>query len=327
MNFSSMATGMIKRPLILGIVFVYFAGECLFSEDKEYEWTNKDGKTIKAKFLSSDGKRLTISKDGREYVLQLQSLSEESAKLARTLPQFAPKNVYGFVEDLCTTATRSGYVARWAKNPTLSVMDASKVVKKETFHFNPGDYAKRFKLNSTAFKEVVSAFNDALIGTDFKIEVVDDNNEQANIKVFFSNTVTWKPICSKYGMRFYRSKSYFTYTWLHDQNHKLTKALLLFSHDHQHQHGLQQSYFFNPLGYMLGLGSSERIGESVLAWVLRWNYSHRDPGYFQRSKGNDLLKLTTIDREVLRFFHTHLQGGENKSKFKSVYKKHWNFSR
>jgi tetratricopeptide (TPR) repeat protein len=51
----------------------------------EYEWTNKQGKTIKAKFVSVTNEAVTISKEGKIFIVRLADLSEKSQSLARSL--------------------------------------------------------------------------------------------------------------------------------------------------------------------------------------------------------------------------------------------------
>jgi len=84
---------MIRLPLLLLLVF--FATHS-FAQVEIHEWTNKAGRTIKAKFVRSDASTVTIFLNGRNFVLQTADLSEESQELARKLssppssPQPAP---------------------------------------------------------------------------------------------------------------------------------------------------------------------------------------------------------------------------------------------
>ena len=51
----------------------------------EREWTNNDGKTIRAKFVSANAQMVTLSMEGKVYVLKMSSLSPESQALASEL--------------------------------------------------------------------------------------------------------------------------------------------------------------------------------------------------------------------------------------------------
>ena len=56
-----------------------------FGQAEIHEWTNKAGRTIKAKFVKGDAQTVTIFAGGRNYVLKLGDLSEKSQALARKL--------------------------------------------------------------------------------------------------------------------------------------------------------------------------------------------------------------------------------------------------
>ena len=55
----------------------------LFGEPQE--WTNKQGKTINAEFVSATNESVTISMGGKSYVVQLADLSPQSRALAAKL--------------------------------------------------------------------------------------------------------------------------------------------------------------------------------------------------------------------------------------------------
>ena len=73
---------MMQLPLLL--LTSFFAGPS-FGQVEIHEWTNKGGRTIKAKFISGDDSTVTIFLNGRNFVLKLSDLSEESQALARKL--------------------------------------------------------------------------------------------------------------------------------------------------------------------------------------------------------------------------------------------------
>ena len=56
-----------------------------FGQAEIHEWTNKAGRTIKAKFVRGDAQTVTIFAGGRNYVLKLADLSEKSQALALKL--------------------------------------------------------------------------------------------------------------------------------------------------------------------------------------------------------------------------------------------------
>jgi len=73
---------MLRLPLLLLLVsFATFS----FGQVEIHEWTNTGGRTIKAKFVSGDASTVTIFLNGRNFVLKLSDLSEESQALARKL--------------------------------------------------------------------------------------------------------------------------------------------------------------------------------------------------------------------------------------------------
>ena len=55
------------------------------AQAEEHEWTNKQGKTIKAEFVSAGEETVTISMGGKSYVVKLADLSPQSRALAAKL--------------------------------------------------------------------------------------------------------------------------------------------------------------------------------------------------------------------------------------------------
>ena len=55
------------------------------AQAEEHEWTNKQGKTIKAEFVSAGEEAVTISMGGKSYVVKLADLSPQSRALAAKL--------------------------------------------------------------------------------------------------------------------------------------------------------------------------------------------------------------------------------------------------
>ena len=56
-----------------------------FGQVEIHDWTNKTGQTIKAKFVRGDAQTITVFLGGRNFVLKLADLSEDSQALARKL--------------------------------------------------------------------------------------------------------------------------------------------------------------------------------------------------------------------------------------------------
>jgi len=72
------------KKLLVGLCTVGLLASSLVHA-VEHEWTNKQGKTIKAGFVSAGEEAVTISMGGKSYVVQLADLSPESQALARKL--------------------------------------------------------------------------------------------------------------------------------------------------------------------------------------------------------------------------------------------------
>ena len=81
---------MIRLPLLLLLVF--FATHS-FAQVEIHEWTNRAGRTIKAKFVRGDAQTITVFLGGRNFVLKLADLSEDSQALARKLSGPLPSPV------------------------------------------------------------------------------------------------------------------------------------------------------------------------------------------------------------------------------------------
>ena len=73
---------MLRLPLLL---LLFSCSTLSFGQVEIHDWTNKGGRTIKAKFVSGDASTVTIFLNGRNFVLKLSDLSEESKALARKL--------------------------------------------------------------------------------------------------------------------------------------------------------------------------------------------------------------------------------------------------
>ena len=57
------------------------------AQAKVHDWTNKGGRTIKARFVKADDSTVTIFLNGRNYVLKFSDLSPESQALAKKLSE------------------------------------------------------------------------------------------------------------------------------------------------------------------------------------------------------------------------------------------------
>jgi len=66
-------------PLMVGLLASSLA------QAEEHEWTNTQGKTIKAEFVSATNESVTISMGGKSYVVKLADLSPQSRALAAKL--------------------------------------------------------------------------------------------------------------------------------------------------------------------------------------------------------------------------------------------------
>ena len=66
-------------------------GVSTFAQENVHDWTNKAGKTIRAKFISVDEEAVTIFANGRNYVVKLADLGEKSAELAKKLSEETAK--------------------------------------------------------------------------------------------------------------------------------------------------------------------------------------------------------------------------------------------
>ena len=66
-------------------LFLFSLSSLSFGQVEVHEWTNKAGRTIKAKFVRGDAQTVTLFLGGRNFVLKVADLSEESQALARKL--------------------------------------------------------------------------------------------------------------------------------------------------------------------------------------------------------------------------------------------------
>lgn len=62
------------------------AGDAMKADETVYDWTNLDGNTLQAKFISTDGTNVTLAKpDGSQFTYPLAKLSAESQAQATKL--------------------------------------------------------------------------------------------------------------------------------------------------------------------------------------------------------------------------------------------------
>lgn len=74
---------------------------------EEREWINNDGKTIRTKFVSANAQAVTLSMQGKAYVLKLSSLSTESQALASELAKTQPASRYVKARSLSKTQQKA----------------------------------------------------------------------------------------------------------------------------------------------------------------------------------------------------------------------------
>lgn len=74
---------------------------------EEREWTNSEGRTIRAKFVSANAQTVTLSMGGKVYVLKLSSLSSESQALASELAKAQPASRYVKARPLSKTQQKA----------------------------------------------------------------------------------------------------------------------------------------------------------------------------------------------------------------------------
>jgi hypothetical protein len=72
------------KKLLVGLCTVGLLASSL-AQAEEHEWTNKQGKTIKAEFVSATNEAVTISMKGKTYVVKLADLTPQSRALAAKL--------------------------------------------------------------------------------------------------------------------------------------------------------------------------------------------------------------------------------------------------
>jgi hypothetical protein len=77
----------------LFLLLLALASTFAFGQVEIHEWTNKAGRTIKAKFVRGDAESVVIFAGGRNYNLKLADLSEESQDLARKLSVSPPASL------------------------------------------------------------------------------------------------------------------------------------------------------------------------------------------------------------------------------------------
>ena len=84
-----------------------------------HEWTNKDGRTIRAKFVRGDAETVTIFTNGRNFTVKLSDLKPESQILARKLTAPSPPDT-----NSPDSSTPQSSVPKKGPLPTIRVTDA-----------------------------------------------------------------------------------------------------------------------------------------------------------------------------------------------------------
>ena len=114
-------------PLFASVLCGFLLTLSIVRGAEEREWTNNDGKTIRAKFVSSNAQTVTLSMGGKVYVLKLSSLSPESQALVSELAKTQPASRYVKAQPLSKTQQK-------AVEQALS--ESFSVTRKEDYDFS-----------------------------------------------------------------------------------------------------------------------------------------------------------------------------------------------
>jgi len=201
-----------------------------------------------------------------------------------------------FVEDVCLGAEyqdwnwfRAPRVSRWVASPKLSLFGASDEHKQ-------------------VIADVIIEINDALKETPIRIEALEPNTEDASLKVFFAPIEEFNQISRQHGFNFESGNlGYFWVFW--NREHEIQKAIVLLATDRLQ--GKQLTHFaLEEITQALGL-----MNDSML-----FKYSIF---YEQDGDTGNVTSLSVLDRQIIRFFYTHLKPGYYRADVSQAFKTNW----
>ncbi len=179
---------------------------------------------------------------------------------------------------------------RWNKSPTLST-------------FGPDSH------HPTVIANVVKQINECL-PDQYQIELLEPNNTDAHIKVYFVALSEFPTVAKEHEIRYVDGNmGFFDVSW--NNRFEIQKASILIAHDKLRGRRLHH-FVLEEITQSLGLsGDSKRFEDSVF--------------YEDQSKGEygTTSRLSKLDKKTIRFFYTHVKPGSHPIEVGIQMARHW----
>lgn len=160
-----------------------------------------------------------------------------------------------------------------------------------------------------AFNQAVSQINSALTGTGIQLRVSTENDESAEIKVFFAALSSFSEIARRFGIGYVAGNTgFFQTAW--NGYHEITSAQVMIASD---QLPGQQIYsvILEELTQALGFGKDQAYLRDSIFYE-----TSMDPGF--------ALSYGALDAKLIRFFYRHVAPGDGERELTKKFARYWN---
>lgn len=212
------------------------------------------------------------------------SASPARAELPEDVVRWAEKVVlgpeYGGDGKIC---------ARWVKNPTVSIMTGTDEQKQ-------------------VVRDTIAHINETLVPTKFKMELLKDGDENAEITIYYDNLDALPDLARRLKCGFVQGNwGYASVSW--NGKHEITRGTVLLASD-KLRGDLLKHFALEEITHTLGLlNDSEEYPESTF--------------YSKFSLNPMAIKHSPYDRVLIQLFYQHIQPGDEQAEVRKVLDEFW----
>lgn len=177
--------------------------------------------------------------------------------------------------------------ARWTQSPTLSVIRTSAE-------------------GQALLGELLPVLSSLI--APLSIRQVEDGDEEANIEVYFTERQSFEDIAATKNFNYVDGNSGYVHTFW-NRGHEIHKAIVLLATDQLHGSHLRH-FTFEEVTQSLGvINDSPLFADSIF--------------FASGADGGNATTLSPLDRELVRFFYTHVSPGDRQPELDAAFDAHW----
>ncbi|MEZ4226500.1 MAG: DUF2927 domain-containing protein [Polyangiaceae bacterium] len=166
--------------------------------------------------------------------------------------------------------------SRWATSPTLSVMQGDASVRQDLV-------------------DLVPILNGLLANSGTQLELVTDQNDAADIKVYYAPLASFDSIAANNGFPYVQGNWGYFYTFWNGA-HEITRGYVMLATDKLSGDTLRH-FTFEEVTQVLGLSNdSAYFADSIF--------------YANGANGGSATELSALDEQLVTFFYSHVQPGD-----------------